>query len=120
MLKDFFTFWIPVLLVPYYLYSTYTKLYELANPLTGLDIEDLKHSGLVSPLWNAGEKFKLLAFLSHKEKFSPYSISSLRDENLLLIEKDDLEFKFSDHEIKLNLNIVRSNDVSSGIYIVKS
>ena len=107
MLKDLFSFWLPIILVPLYLYSMYTKFYELANPLTGLDLEALKHTGIVSPLWKEGEKFKLLAFLSHKDRFTSYRVSNLRNDNLLLIEKNGLEFRYSENEIKINLNILR-------------
>jgi len=82
----------------------------VAYPLSGLakvDIEALKHSGLVVPLWAEGESFRLVAFLSHTEKFSAYRISDLKKENLLLIDKKDLAFNSTDVEIKMNLNIVQ-------------
>ena len=93
-----------------YLYTTYTKFYYLMNPLTGVDLAAESTSGMINPLWRDGEGFKLIAFLSHTDKFYPYEISSLKSNSLLLIEKNDLVYSASGAALNVKLNIVEPSD----------
>ena len=80
----------------------------LANPLLGVDVSLMKSQGLVVPLWEQGETFQLIAFLSHTKKFTEYSISTLERDNLLLMNVDNLIFDNKSYEeMKFNLNIRR-------------
>ena len=100
--------WIPAAAVLFYVYTTYCKLHQLANPLEGVDVDALRSTGMVVPLWKEGDTFKLIAFLSHTDRFYDYEISSLRLNNNLLIERRGLTFNASESEIKINLKIVTS------------
>ena len=114
MILSFLYTYVPPFLVCFYLYATYTKLNELANPLHGVDVASMTSQGFVVPLWQQGERFQLIAFLSHTSKFIKYSVSALERDNMLLINVDNLTFNNESYdEMKFKLNIRRPGYASS-------
>lgn len=108
------TSWIVALLAAQFLYATYIKFFYLMNPLSGVDVAAESASGFIKPLWKEGEEFKLIAFLSHTDRFSPYEISSLKGSDLLLIEKAGLVYNSSDVNVDVKLRIVDASSNYTG------
>ena len=52
----------------FYVYMTYTKIYQMMHPLDGIEIAP--GSPTVSPHWQENSSFSVLCFLSANKRFS--------------------------------------------------
>ena len=88
----------------FYVYITYQKLYQLMNPLDGIDI--IPGGEVVAPHWQENATFSVLCFLSSNTRFTQFKISELKERKAILFIKHGLEFNTNlEAEITMHFNI---------------
>ena len=92
-----------------YLYLVGNNLYKLMNPLANVTLDPDEET--VNPLWEKHQQFSLVCFLSHSSRFSPFTISSLANQNKLLLHLTNLTFHNDEDfdQIEISVDITDDN-----------
>ena len=97
---------IGTLVALFYLYTTFHRLYELANPLSGLPADAMQRSrGLIYPLWKEDYKLHLTCFLSP----SKYTSQKSNEDRELIWQQTELVYNSSHREVSTLISLNQSH-----------
>ena len=104
---------IGTLVALFYLYSTFYKLYELANPLYGIPADAIERSrGVVYPLWKEHYELELNCYLSP----SKYNSQKYLDDRVLVWQQKGLVYNSSQTELSTLIELSPSTHAMPKIW----
>jgi hypothetical protein len=93
-----------------YMWFTYTKLYEMMNPLHGVEL--VPGEPTVAPHWAENTTFSVLCFLSSARRFTPFKVSTLKENQALLFINHGLRYNDLQGEITMHFNITTAGNAA--------
>jgi hypothetical protein len=93
--------WIIPAVLAIYLGIAFQNIYNLMNPLDGVEIT----GPTVDAMWGPNKEFNVICFLSGNAKFKAVTVSDLRANDQILFEKRGLRYNISEASMDVNVNI---------------
>ena len=101
-----------------YVYFTYTKLYEMMHPLDGVEL--VPGQPTVAPHWEENTTFSVLCFLSSARRFTPFKVSTLKEQKALLFINHGIRYNSLQGEITMHFNITTAGEAAEAAAVAVS